>query len=187
MTALAKTTHTHTHTHVYIDPRASFWAAPFSRRTLCQGIQGTPEQQKGKNGQVSQVPAVRMDPSVEGSRVRTVMSSSGSKLGVVRKHMEAMVFVTSVFLIWRRGVVVKSGVVMTVDGSTVVGVVKAVGLVVVVLAEWQMVVECVVVGTVTNRRYVWYQMEIEEDENTTGIASICPFLCVSAASPNQDH
>ena len=62
-------------------------------------IQGTPEQQKGKNGQVSQVPAVRMGPSVEGSRVSSIVSSSGRELSVVRGHVEAVVVSTAVVLI----------------------------------------------------------------------------------------
>ena len=39
-----------------------------------------------------------------------------------------------------------------------------------------------IVGAVTNRRYVQYQVEMEEEGNTTDIADNPPFLCVLAAS-----
>ena len=48
-------------------------------------------QQKETNGQVSQVPTGRMGPSVEGSRVSSMVSSSGRELRVVREHIKDMV------------------------------------------------------------------------------------------------
>ena len=166
MTALANS---YTYTYTHIDPRASCWAALFSRRNFFQGIQGSSEQQKEKNGQVSQVPAGRMGPSVEGSRVSCVISSLGRELDAVRKHVEAMVASAAVVLIWTGFVVVRCshdswrhscGHHLGGGGSWV----------------W------VVVGAVTNRRYVWYQVEMEEEGNTTGIVGIPQFLCGLAAS-----
>lgn len=81
---------------------------------------------------------------------------------------------------------VRSEVVTTVVGSMAVAVVMAVvvaTVVVVVVVGRRVVVEGVVVGAVTNTRYVWYQVETEEEGNATGVAGIHPFVCVSIASP----
>lgn len=48
---------------------------------------------------MSQLPAVRMGPSVEGTRVSSVVSSSGREPSVVRGHTEAVVVSTAVVLI----------------------------------------------------------------------------------------
>ena len=68
-----------------------------------------------------------------------------------------------------------SGVVIAVVGSTAVVVVRA------VVVVGRLVVERLVAGAVTSRRYIWYQSEMEEKGNHTNICGMCPFNFISAA------
>lgn len=77
-----------------------------------------------------------------------------------------------------------SGVIIAVVGSTAVVVVRA------VVVVGRRVVERLVDGAVTSRRYVWYQSETEEKGNHRNIWGICLFLFISAAltwSPELNH
>lgn len=77
-----------------------------------------------------------------------------------------------------------SGVIIAVVGSTAVVVVRA------VVVVGRRVVERLVDGAVTRRRYVWYQSETEEKGNHRNIWGICLFLFISAAltwSPELNH